>query len=139
MVKLARENGRDYEPKNIPPLELAQNLMAKTEESKNAMRITNNFYNIVKIKDKGQRDETSDNDYDNNDEELKRRAEQEKQEQQKKRDDEEYQQRIKQSVENQNKLKDEDHQTKMMRYKDHLDKFTDKDHQKKVRHEQVMS
>merc|ERR1711942_53045 len=96
LVKLARENGRDYEPKGvIPPLELAQNLLAKTEESRNAMRITNNFYNIVKIKKTGEKDETSDDDKDINDEELKKhRAEQEKQEQQKKRNDEEFQQRM---------------------------------------------
>ena len=53
-VKLARENGRDYEPKNnIPPLEFAQNPLTKTEESIKEMRIINNFYNIVKIKEKG--------------------------------------------------------------------------------------
>merc|ERR1712208_35176 len=105
MVKLARENGRDYEPKGIiPPLELAQDLLAKNEESKNAMRITNNFYNIVKIKEKGKIDVTSNDDKDINDGETKkRRAEQ------------------------------EEHQTKMIRYKNHLDKFTDEDHQRRVR------
>ena len=54
MIKLAKENGRDYEPKNIPPLELAQDLQANTEKSRNEMRITNNFYNLVKITKTGE-------------------------------------------------------------------------------------
>ena len=130
MVKLARENGRDYEPKGvIPPLELAQDLLEKTEESKNAMKITNNFYNIVKIKEKGKINIKSNGDKDINDEDTrKHRAEREEQEQERRRNDEELQQKM-----NQFKFDSEDHQTKILRYKKHIDRFSDEDHQIRAR------
>merc|ERR1711954_2640 len=135
LIRLARETGREFEPKEeLPPLELAQNIMSKSEASKNAMRITNNFYNIVKIKETGEKDETSDDKNDDSDEELrKHREEQEEQEHQKKKNDEEYQTKIKQYAEHQNKLKDEHHQTKMKRYEDHLNRLTNEEHQKKMK------
>merc|ERR1712115_545465 len=90
LVRHAQQTGTEFEPKEeLPPLELAQNIMSKSEASKNAMRITNNFYNIVKIKENREKDETSDDKNDGSDEELKKhREEQEKQEHQKKKKDE---------------------------------------------------
>ena len=91
LVKLARENGRDYEPNtDIPPLEFAQDLLGKTEESIKAMKITNNFYNIVKIKQKGEKVETSNDDKDIDDKEAKKRR---ARVEQRMRNDEEHRQR----------------------------------------------
>ena len=112
-IRLAKENGRYYEPKkDIPPLEFT--LLPKTEESMKAMKITNNFYNIVKLKKR--RSVVSPNhDKDFSDEETKIcQTRQEEREQQKKIYDKNLQQRM-----YKDKFENEDHQTRIIRYRNH--------------------
>ena len=122
-VKLARENGRDYEPKKaLPPLEFSQNLLPRTEESIRAMKVTNNFYNIVNVKKKGKIGIASNYDKDVIDKEVKiGRAEQEEQEHQNGRYDEHFQpRRVQQQEENQNRLRAEE-QERQRRVKQYID------------------
>ena len=127
-VKLAREAGRDYEPRDtLPPLEFAQNLLQNTEESIKQMKITNNFYNIVKTEEREQQKKKYDE---------KPRQRMNKDKFWSRTEEQDHQERVKQYIENQNRLKeDEQYQRRMKREEENINRLREEEYQRRVENE----
>ena len=153
LIKLAKERGKEYQLDDMPPLELANDLLDKSDKTKKKMEGINNWYNDIKIKiiQGGERNGVDKNKAAKDDEiktyneepksqeeirrsfkEYQQRKNQEEREKQRKKD-EEFQNKISHTVQVHNELKNEDHESKVSRYRSHLDNSVDTNNERRVR------